>query len=141
MRQISSSLTFFEKYVFIIVWSSIFGVGAISMLISNHKDKWVFISAWVLGTIVIYFWTGKIKKVEFDGEKFIISNFLKKEVILASNVKSVSGTFFISPELVRIELKEESSFGKIISFIPRFRFNIFNQHPVVDELKKACGVS
>ncbi len=143
MKTISSSMTFFYKYIFSILWSGGFGVGTLLMFISdqNEMPKFSFLTAWILGTTIIYLITGRIKKVDFDGKTFTVSNFSKSITIDVSQVKSVSGSVLLSPELVWFKLKEESGFRKTIIFMPKFRFfSGFSQSPMVEELRQKCDL-
>ncbi len=135
-------MTFFYKYIFITVWSGGFGLGTLTMFISNSNNdtpKFQFLFAWIIGTVFIYLITGRIKKVEFDGNNFHVSNYLKSETINISKIKSVSGSIMLSPETVWFKLDGNSCFGKTIIFMPKFRLlSGFSQNPIVRELKQKC---
>jgi hypothetical protein len=137
-------MTFFHKYIFTVTWIVGFGVGTLSMFISNSNNamfKIIVLFAWIFGTIFTYLFSGRIKKVEFDGYNFYVSNYLRSETINVSNVKSVSGYTLLKPELVCFELKENTSFGKTIIFMPKIRFYTgLSPNPIVNELKQKCGL-
>jgi len=119
MRTVSSSLTFFNKYLFLIIWSGMFGLGTLTMFLSRSVDnppKYQFLVAWIFGTIFIYLICGRIKKVQIDGSKVIISNFISSDEITISQIISVSGSVFLTPEFVWFKVKEPTKFGTTIIF-------------------------
>ena len=119
-----------------------FAIGSIIMLVQDDEKKWIFLSIWIIGSIVIFLFFGKIKKVEFDGENFEISNYLRSEKIHKSNIKSVSASILLTPEFVWFNLKEESSFGKKILFMPKVRFpGGYSFHPTAKEIKNICNLN
>ena len=144
MRTISSSLTFFNKYVFLGAWSGLFGVATLVLFISKPDDpaKYQFLVAWIVGTAFIYLVCGRIKEVQIDGDKLIISNFIKSDQVNLSEIVSVSGSVLLSPELVWFKLRTPSIFGTTIIFMPKLRFfGGFSKHPMVNELKRICKLS
>lgn len=143
MKTISSSMTFFYKYIFFILWNVGFGAGALIILMSdkNEMPSYQFLGAWILGTIFIYVITGRIKKVDFDGQTFTISNFTKSITVDVSQVISISVPAFLSPKLITLQFKDESDFGNTIVFLPKFLFFAgVRQNPLVDELRKKCNL-
>ncbi|MFN2355842.1 MAG: hypothetical protein ABR512_15135 [Desulfopila sp.] len=140
MKELSSLFTFFYKYIFIFLWFIGFGFGVRDAVFSPEAFDagWLqYIALWLGVTIFIYFSTGGIKKVELDGRKLIVSNFLRSEHIDMSQITNVDGSSFLSPRLVWFDLKEKSSFGSRITFLPRHRITKgLGKHPVVAELKE-----
>ncbi len=139
MKTLSSSLTFFYKYVFITMWSGMFGLGTLAMLKSSDPSvpKYQFLIMWTIGTLFIYAITGRIKKVQTDGRKIIISNYMKSVEVDISQVLSVSGSVMIHPELVWFKLRQSTDLGQAIIFIPPLRFFPmgFTKHPMVVEIQ------
>lgn len=138
MKTLSSSLTFFYKYIFITVWSGGFGLGTLAMLKSPDSSlpKYQFLTAWIVGTIFIYVITGRIKKVQTDGHKLLITNYFKKVEVDVGEVISVSGSVLVNPELVWFKLKQPTEIGKTVIFMPPARFSLgFTKHPMVKEIQ------
>lgn len=144
MRQLSASFTFFYKYIFIFIWLAFFGFAMVSAASTDRlttTSLMTMIGAAVIGGIFILTMTGSIKKVEFDGSTFQVSNFMRTESIDATEVDIVSGTTLLSPTLVWLILKHPSSFGSKIVFMPRARRKPgFGKHPLVFELQQELGL-
>ena len=141
MNRISSSLTFLYKYAFFILWSGVFGFASITDLIHGKEDKWETVLVWILGSLFIYLISGRNKVVDFDGENFHVSNFIRSETIHKSNVIAVSSSILLFPEVVWLNLNKESSFGKRVFFMPEYRFwGSFSHHPIANEIADACNL-
>ena len=144
MKELSSPFTFFYKYIFIFLWFIGFGYGARDVVFSPEAFDagWVqYTVIWLGVTIFIYFSTGGIKKVQLDGQKLIVSNFLRSEHIDISQITGVDGSSFLSPRLVWFVLEEKSSFGSRISFLPKHRMvKGLGKHPIVAELKEELKI-
>ena len=103
---------------------------------SIDEQNYQFLSFWILGSLFVYFICGRLKKVQVDGRNVYISNYIQSTEIDISAIKSVSGSLFLSPELVWFKTEPPSIFGQTIVFMPPLRFSFgFTQHPLVEELK------
>jgi hypothetical protein len=138
---LSSKHTFLWKYVFTSVW--ILSYWPVTLACAWDRLNWSGVGMlsipWVLGSVYIYFVYGKIKKVILSGSKFIVSNYRKEIMIDILDVESVGGSIFLNPELVWLNLKENTEFGKRIILAPEHRstFSIstgFTKHPLVAKL-------
>ncbi|WP_163336298.1 hypothetical protein [Desulfopila sp. IMCC35008] len=139
MKELSSSLTFFYKYIVILIWIAGFGFGTREVLLAGPSDpKWIqYMVIWVLFATFIFFTTGNIKKVSLGKEGLIVSNFLKEVEIQVADIETVDGSTYLSPRLVWFTLKNNSPFGRKISFIPERRMSPgIGKHPLVVELNK-----
>ncbi len=119
-----------------------FGLATVTTFIENSDLKWFLLFTWIAGSIFIYFQTAKIKRIEFDGENFQVSNYLRSETIHKSRVIAVSSLRVLGRrEMVLLELNENTSFGKTLLFMPQNkRFKWTSQHPVFKELRTACNL-
>ena len=138
-RELSSPLTFFYKYIFLILWFAGFGLGCREVLFSGNIDsRWIqFMLLWLAISLFIYYSTGSIKKVSLAGDYMHVSNFLRTEKIPLSKISTIDGTSFLSPKLVWFVLSEPSSFGVKITFLPRHRMSSgLGKHPIIAELQK-----
>lgn len=143
MKQLSSSLTFFYKFIFIFLWIIGFGAGTRSVLLAGPDDpRWkVYIFAWAAIALFIFFSCGHIKKVAIHGKKLLVSNFLRTEEISLDEIESVDGSSFLSPRQVWFTLKTPCSFGRKIVFIPVARKSRgIGKHPLVVELAKELNL-
>ena len=147
MKKLSSNMTWFMKYVFSALWISGFGIFTAMMFFSESlgnsmedikSSKWLFLMMFAICSSCIYWGLARLKKVSLDGNEFVISNFTKEIRVNINEVEIVTGSLFLSPELVWLHLKTSSEFGKKIQFMPPQRFfNLgFSRHPMVKELNE-----
>lgn len=139
MKQLSSSLTFFYKFVLIFVWLIGFGIGSRAVLLAGPDEpRWkMYMVAWLAITTFIFFSCSHIKKVAIQGKKLVVSNFFKTEEIDLSEIESVDGSSYLSPRQVWFTLKRPCTFGQKIVFIPVNRkARGIGKHPLVMELAK-----
>ena len=118
----------------------IFGIGAIyadPLIIVEPSYYTIFLLVWFVIVFVFLCVLGiRNKKVFIDDQKFIVSNYINKIIIPFSNIENINGTTLVTPEQVRIILKSKCKFGKIICFMPQFRYITGHTlHPIVEELK------
>jgi len=84
-----------------------------------------------------------LKEVAIDSKQLIVSNFVKKVRINASDIvdvtqRSCCGMYFY---FVRIHLKIRTVFGNKISFISKVYLSVMgSQYPIVSELKRLAGL-
>jgi len=139
MRELSSPLSFFYKFVFIFLWFVGFGFGARGVLFNApyFDSRWFqYAVLWLGVTAFVFFTTGTIKKVAIDGKFLVVSNFLRTEKIALGKIRSVDGSSFLSPKLVWISFNEKSAFGDRVTFLPKHRMQSggLGKHPLVKEL-------
>ncbi len=135
---ISSSLTFFYKFVFPVVWIGGFGAGTITILIVRPRDSpWaIFPVVWVLGSAFIYWLCGPLKKVTRDSEGLTISNFFREVHVGWGDVVDASGSRMINPPHIKLTFNRDVGFGNSITFLPKARFVWpFQEHPAAQELR------
>jgi hypothetical protein len=143
MKNLSSSLTYFVKYFSLIIWTPLVIIVYFVLLETELAVEYSSAGlVWLFGCIAIYFNFSRITKVEVDERNIHVSTFFKSETIPFTAVKSVSGSRFVYPEMVWFVLKERSSFGKIITFMPKQRFSLlqYHHHPTVEYLADLCGL-
>ncbi|MDP1994042.1 MAG: hypothetical protein Q8K40_02215, partial [Ignavibacteria bacterium] len=99
-ERISSSLTFFYKFIFSSVWCVGFGLGTLFMIISPNKEAQnnalLFGVLWVLGSIFIYWSCVGLKRIEINDGNIIVSNYLNNITIKGSDIDVVSQNRFIN---------------------------------------------
>jgi hypothetical protein len=141
VHRLSSRLTFFYKWVFTSVWIVGFTLGTLSMLLSDNPEASgafpTFLVATVVGSAFLLLTAGRLKVVDVDGTSLIVSNFISDERIPLRAVLEVRGSIFFAPELVFVRLRDSSSFGTRITFMPPIRvLGGFSRHLVVHELRE-----
>lgn len=139
---LSCKHTFFWKRIFMPGW--ILSYWPVVLLVAWSRLTWSGIALlsipWALGSSYLYFVYGKIMKVAIYDSRFVISDYRKEIKIKLSDIESVGGSILLNPELVWLNLKENSQFGKKIIFMPEPR-NFFSisagltKHPLVAKLK------
>ena len=91
----------------------------------------------LVGGAFIYWSCMRLKKVALDGDVLLISNFRKEIAIPLRDVDHVTGSIFMSPELVWLHFRRPTEFGTKIVFMGKWRFfSGFTRHPVVKELQR-----
>jgi hypothetical protein len=118
IRRLSESSTFFFKFIFPVVWSSLFGAGTIGLFLENQPEKVGFLVAFILSSMFIWFVGYDLKKVSVEGECIVISNYFRTCRIPLSEIYSVCENRIINPKLIWITFKSETAFGKRIKFTP-----------------------
>lgn len=134
-RIISSTLTPIYKLVFPTLWVGLFGFGAVAMLTGDHPGKWTFVGMWVFGTLAFAWLCFPLKQVEITPDRLRVSNLFRTIEIPFTQIAGVTENVFINTHPVWIQLKEPTSFGTKILFMPTFRFAFFSSHPIVKELR------
>jgi hypothetical protein len=143
MRRISSSMTFFYKWVFPIFWFGIVGLVFIALALDGWgSDRSVpveFLVAPVLMAIIGYF---VMKRLVLDlvdevldvGDALIIRNRGQEERVALSEIMNVSYEAFMNPRRVTLRLRRPSVFGTQVSFSAPMSLIPFSTSPVIDEL-------
>jgi hypothetical protein len=136
-ESISSSMTFFYKFIFSSLWIAGFGLGTISTMSLHDRETTIFVIMFVLGTLFIYWGCIRLKKVRLDEEFVYISNFRKEIRVHRSEISRVTENVFVNIHPVWIHFRRTTDFGDYIMFMPGVRlFSFFSSHPVVKELRK-----
>lgn len=138
---VSSSLTFFYKFVFTTIWSAGFGLGTILMFVSgNHKTEEmgvVFAALWAVGSFVLWAICGRLKKVRFDGVRIFISNYRDEIAVSGDEIATVKQNRLVNLRPVILTFKNETRFGRAVIFMPRISFRIFSEDEIVETLRRA----
>ena len=131
---ISSSMSFFYKFIFSSIWIIGFGFGAI---ISLLNFSFIPVIVFILGTLFIYYYCIRLKKVSIDKEYLYISNYSTEIKIPISEIEKITEDMFININPIWIHFKNPIEFGNYIIFIPKIRLLLpFTSHPIVNELRE-----
>lgn len=140
MKKLSSSFTFFYKYVVLALWIVGFGIGGSDILFGaeSYDFRWMqYMTTWLGVAAFFFFITGPIKKVGIEGQTLIVSNYFRTEEIDLAQIAAVDSFSFFTPKLVWFTLKDNSAFGRKITFLPRHRIGSgLGRHPLVFELRR-----
>ncbi len=153
-RVISTNDTFFYKIilpVFFLVCSAvvpaliyfddrkIFAAILPTSVYSNGRNGrfvgCLFLFIFLIGTSLLFFLMTKAsKKLSLDGDVLYASNFIKEIAIPPSNIEKILWFGDVRPTL--IYLKEQSPFGRKITFYPNVKATSSTSNPIVEELKQ-----
>jgi hypothetical protein len=147
-QQLSSEWTYFYKILFARFWIGGFGLGTIFLFFaavagdSFAKDSFpIFLFGLFVGSSFIYWGLARLKKVTLDGDTLLVSDFSKQIEIPLRNVDRVTGSIFMSPELVWLHFQLPTEFGnKVIFMAPMRWFPGFSQHPIVRQLQERIAI-
>ena len=140
-RLISTNVTVIYKLIFVPLGISFF-IFCTILLITQEGSRWFFFKSWVflaLWNVPVLLLCVPLKEVIIEGNQLVVSNFVKKVRINASNIVDVTQRSWCGfySRFVRIHFQNPTVFGDKISFIPKIYLSaIGNQHPIVDELKQ-----
>jgi hypothetical protein len=125
-------MTFFLKFIL-----PPLGGFLIATVFKTIREAPLSLIAVALGIGFLYWCYMRIKEVWLKDNVLIVSNFRKKIVIPLCDIERVSGSIWVSPELVWLHLRRPTDFGTKIIFTPKWRFlSGFTWHPTVRELQK-----
>lgn len=149
-ERLSSRLTLFYKVILPAWWLGIMGLGTAAMFLAPgmvrtaelELTRWILLSATLFGAVMFHRLTFPLKRVHAGPASLFVSNFRREIEVPFRDVRSVSGSRFINPPLVRIELQRPSELGERIVFTPHFRWYFgFGEHPLVRELQQRIGAA
>jgi hypothetical protein len=105
------------------------------------RGGWIFATAWAVGTMLSIFVGRQFKTVERNGDDLVISGYRETLTVPFSEVKDVTQSVLMRPQMVTIELNCETKFGRKIRFAvpgwPRFS----SKHPVTEELESLSAAA
>jgi hypothetical protein len=137
-RVISSSLTFFYKFIFPLVWIAGFGAGTITILVDRPPNfPWlIFPIFWVAGSVMIYWLCVRLKRVAIDVEGLVVCNYAREIRVPWASISEVAGSRMINPPHITVTFNHDMGFGTSIIFMPPVRLLWpFQEHPAVQELR------
>jgi hypothetical protein len=140
VRTISSSVTFFYKYIFSAGIVIGFGVSTVTVFLNplRSAERWDVALTWVVGSLLVWWFSARIKRVRIDEKYLYISNYWKEVRVPLINVTQVRDNMWIDIHPVTIKLSISTSFGSSIVFIPRVRFStLISARPAVVEIEDA----
>src|SRR5262245_4368865 len=117
MRELSSSLTWFHKFAFPTLWIGGFAIGTLIMFIGPHsleeevrEMRWLFLGLTVIGTLFLYWFCMRLKRVRLSGGALLISNYRTELEVPLRDVEVVSGSLLVKPELIWLRFRRPTAF-------------------------------
>lgn len=132
--QLSSRWTFQTKFVAVPLY--LLGMGALTVALFAHGKPaaWFFLAGLMLA-IALRWRVALIKQVVLQDDTFRISNFREQHTVPVSQLCAVEASRWMQPELITLQFKRDTGFGKTIVFAADHRWFFVDQHPVADELR------
>ncbi len=150
-KDLNSAWTFFFKYPFPILWIGLFGYGTLQLLL--HPEEVVFngvkggatpahrallliiygLGSWFLLRLAI-----PLKRVQLDGKKLLVSNYIVEREIPINQVAEVRQNRWLNLRPVIITFRTSTPFGNRIAFIPQGSFQVmfWKEDKIVNELRR-----
>jgi len=143
METVSSSLTFFYKFIFTSVWSGGFGLGTVVMFLIRKQEvmaiRWQFAAVWAIGTAFLLLTCARLKRVKLDGATLVISNYRHDTTVPVSEIADVRQNRLINVRPVTITFRKQTPFGSAVTFMPRVSFRLFSEDDIVTRLRSLAG--
>lgn len=150
MRQLSSSLTFFYKRVFPVLWIgfvlTIFGVQVWAMQHARANAPsppffpLVLMPLFMVGVMLLLYRKllyDLLDEVWLDGDYLVVKNRGEKIRVALRDVMNVNATTMTNPRRVTLMLRTDSRFGRNLTFMPaspRGFMSAFKPDPIATEL-------
>ncbi len=153
-RTLSSSLTFFSKFV----WPMMF-LGAVAwastlsepnMTPTGQLMKWAGVIFFAAACIWMLWVAGGLKRVRIDSDFLYVSNYLRETAIPLDMIDRVREYWWINPGYVAVHFRQPTVVGSQIRFLAKWEvvgavcnwMRLFGvaipPHPVIAELKNAA---
>ena len=146
---LSSGMTGFYKYLFLPLWSAVFGWGTFQLL--THPEsvvfngvrggapagiEWLFLAFWVLGTVYLALLTVRLRWVRAYDNALYASGFGHEIRIPFSRIHSAEQVFWSRPVMFRVRFYTDQGDLRTIWFMPEFTWRTGAVDPkLLDELK------
>lgn len=149
MQRLSSSMTFFYKRVFPVIWFGFIAIFAVSWFAAGssvpagNPDRWVGLLAPVFMCVVGAFVLKRLifnlsDEVWLEGETLVVKNRGESTRLPLGEVINVNCTTMTNPPRITLKLRKESSrLGPEVNFIPAGRrgpFSAFKANPIAEDL-------
>jgi hypothetical protein len=143
MRRISSSMTFFYKRVFPIIFLGFLLLFvAFGLTTGMTTEQFPPLPFFVVPIIMLVIFFFVMKKLVFDlvdevldaGEALVVRNGGQEERIALSEIMNVNYSPLVNPPRVTLSLRRPSMFGEQVTFCAPVRFVPFSTSPIIDEL-------
>lgn len=150
MRRLSSSLTFFYKRVFPVLWVGlVLTVCGLQIWAMQHGRAdassppflpLLLMPLFMLGVMFLLYrklLRDLLDEVWLDGDNLVVTNGGEKIRVALRDVMNVNATTMTNPRRVTLMLRTDSRFGRNLTFMPaspRGFMSAFNPDPIATEL-------
>jgi hypothetical protein len=136
MNILSSSLTFFNKFIFTTVWTVWHGAWTVKMFSNGEPARWVVAAMSLLGTAYIWWTCAGLKRVAVNGRTLTISNYRDDITVHATDIATVAQNHFVHLAPVTLTFKKDTPFGRAVTFMAPVSFRFFSEDDVVWTLRR-----
>lgn len=142
MKKLSSNATTFLKVIFPVVWLLGFGVASFVAVIRfdekiDSMDSLMLFPCFLFfGFLLFAFSLFQIKHAHLSGSCLIIRGLGTEVEIPISDILLVRCTSMQNPEMITLECRQTTAFGRKIKFVPKIRFVRFRPHPTLIMLRE-----
>jgi hypothetical protein len=149
MRRLSSSGTFFYKWVFPVIWLGFVGIGIVTGLFDEHAgqrtppDPMIIVIPIFMLVFGFFLFRrllgGLVDEVTLDGDTLIVKKGDEHVRIALADVINVNSLNAVNPRRISLRLRNSTRLGRDIDFIPAgrrpFRFlGMSRLDPLAEEL-------
>jgi hypothetical protein len=144
IQTLSSAQTFTMKVMLPAMWITIFGSGTAALWWGAFGEKAgelvpsgmaiEFLVFWILGTTALLLLCAPLKRVRVDDRALLISNYRREIAVPLNMIDHVTENRWINIHPVTVHFREQTPFGRRITFMPKMRFALRGPHPVVTQL-------
>lgn len=131
MRRLSSSMTFFYKWVFPVIWLGFVGIGIVTGLFADHPgqrkppDPMIVVIPIIMFAFGFFLFRqllgGLVDEVTLDGDNLIVRKGDEQLRISLADVINVNSFSTINPRRISLRLRNSTRLGRDIDFIPAGR--------------------
>jgi hypothetical protein len=139
-RTLSSTWTFWAKFLFPAIWISAFGYVTFFWSGGPPQTKLVFLIVWIAGTTSILWAYAGLKRVRMDERELYVSNYFREIDVPFSAITNVKQNRWINSRPITIYFRDATQLGDRVTFMPKQRIQFWRIDPVVDELKQLAGL-
>ncbi len=140
MRRISSSMTFFYKWIFPVIWFGFLIVFVGFGVFGSQRSAPLPI--FIVPLAMMGFGYFLMKRLIFDlvdavwddGQTLVVKNGSRTERIALADIKNVNYSPFLNPPRVTLSLRRQTTFGDQIAFCAPVRLIPLTSSPVISDL-------
>lgn len=131
MRRLSSSMTFFYKWVFPVIWLGLVGFGIVTGFFSEHvgqhppPDPMVVVIPIFMFVFGFFLFRrllgGLVDEVTLDGDTLIVKKGDEQLRVSLAEVINVNSLNAVNPRRISLRLRNNTRLGRDIDFIPAGR--------------------
>jgi hypothetical protein len=130
--RLSSSLTFFHKFVFPTVCLGGWLFGTLLLVIAPPREgstPLMFLAALAFGIVFFWRWGFSLKRVVATRSGLLVSNYRREVFIPYEQISGIRQNRLLGDQPITVELRSRTALGSKFVFIPNGAFVLFSEHP------------